>query len=225
LKRVVILGAGSSVIDGLKLGLWEKIEKEEVWSLNSCFKAMPYLPKRELWVDRDFFKKEVGELQKLYYKGIPMCAKKYPNLGILENEIKQYNTSREKGNYFGKNAIQKNIIYYGRMGLCGIFALSVAIAEGYDEIILLGYDFGSPSLKHKFTHWYQEDINKLNIASTGAGRPEVYILPDNNMRTELEDFKIFLQESDINIYNVSPISNIPYFNKIDYSQFFEKIKE
>jgi hypothetical protein len=109
------------------------------------------------------------------------------------------------------------------MGLGGFFALSIAVKEEYDEIYLLGYDFGSPSLKEKLTHYYQ---NKLDVSSIGIAHPELYLNDNDTVKEEVKDFELFLSPSfKSKIYNVSLISNIPYFDKISYEEFFTKLKD
>ncbi len=236
MKRVIILGGGASVKEGLSKGLFDLLKSEEVWSLNSVYKAMPYLPKKQFWVDIDFFQYEVSNLQKLYEQGVPLIAKKHHRYSFLDEKITQIPTSREIDKYYGKEALQKDLLYYGRMGLCGMFALSYAIASGYTEIYLLGYDFGSTNLKEKCTHWYQTDTNivtdcdypdKAKIYSTGAGRPEVYLHKqegfENKVKAEIEDFQVYTRETGISINNVSINSHINYFSKIDYDEFFRRL--
>ena len=66
----------------------------------------------------------------------------------------------------------------------------------------------------------------LKVYSTGVMHPEVYRMPNNTVKqSEVEDFKVYLNEKDIKIFNVSPDSNIPYFEKVDYNTFFERLKD
>ena len=109
------------------------------------------------------------------------------------------------------------------MGLSGMFALSLAVAEGYEEIYLLGYDFGTTVLTNKNTHFYQN--NMPHVYSTGMNHPEVYRMPDNKVKREVEDFKVYLNTPNLKIWNVSMVSNIPYFDKISYQDFYTKLKQ
>ena len=225
MKSVIIIGGGASVQIGTKLDLWNKIQGLEIWSLNSVYKCMPYLPTAQFWVDVDFFKHDIVDLQALYNKGVKLVSKEHVRMVGLKGVIEQWPTSREIDKYYGKEAISKHMIYYGRMGLCGMFALSYAIANGYDRIFLLGYDFGSTSLNNKLTHWYQEDMKDKNIYSTGAGKPEVYLQSHNDGQTNpfVEDFGVYAKETDIQIFNISLASNINYFPKLSYTDFLEII--
>ena len=60
----------------------------------------------------------------------------------------------------------------------------------------------------------------IKVASTGMKRPEVYLLKDNKVKREVEDYQVYSQEKDSKIWNVSPQSNIPYFDKINYDNFY-----
>lgn len=222
MKDVIIIGGGYSVTEGIDKGLWDKIKGKEVWSLNSCFKAMPIKPTIQLWVDIEFFKNEVDNLQRLHASKVKLVAKESIVFLGLSQYIELHETTRERPKYYGRKALENKLLYYGWMGLSGTFALSYAIALGYERIFLLGYDFGSPSLVHKKTHWYQDEIPNLKIISTGAGRPEVYLHYNNGEVIEdfLQDFEVFTKE-DAQILNVSTISNIPYFPKLTYDEFFK----
>lgn len=222
MARVVLIGGGWSVKEGIEKGLWDRIKNEQVWSCNYAFMVMPYLPKKEIWVDIGFYKNNVEALQKLWEQGVEMHTKKHPQYAFIQDHLFLYDSSRESKYYYGREALEKKMIYYGKMGLSGMFALSLAIGYKFDEIFLLGYDFGSRSIKDINTHFYQDE---LKVYSTGVTHPEVYRMPNNTVKqAEVEDFKVYLNES-VKIWNVSSLSNIPYFDKIDYDQFFEKIKE
>jgi len=214
-KQVIILGAGKSINEGISKGLWSKIKNKEIWSLNSMFKIMPYLPTRELWVDISFFRHTVGELQKLAQQGVKLIAKKHLKLTLIP-QIEQFETTKEQ------SSASENILYVGSQGLVGFFALSLAIVrEKYDEVFVLGYDYGTPNINDKVTHCYENKKKELNIYSTG--NIFVYFNKNGTLKREVEDFKYYLQFSN-KIYNVSLYSNIPYFEKISWEEFFEKIK-
>jgi hypothetical protein len=221
-KQCIIIGGGASIGEGINLSLWEKIKGLDIWSINFAYKTMPFLPARQMWIDINFFTKNVGELQKLYKQGVKMYAKshiRYTNIPEINSLI----TTKLPENYYGVNAHEKKTYFIGRSGLSGFFALSLAVADRYDEIYLLGFDFGTPSLVDKRTHYYQDRVNELKIESVGIKRPEVYLLPNGMVKPEVQDFALYLRESQIKIYNVSPLSNISCFDKITYQEFFDKI--
>jgi|WetSurSiteA1Bulk_404760.scaffolds.fasta_scaffold18344_3 hypothetical protein len=225
MKDVIIVGGGASLKEGIEKDLWSQIKHKEIWSLNSAFKCMPYLPQKEFFVDVSFFKHEIDNLQSLYNQKVHIISREHFRLKGLQHQIEQWESSREHQRYFGKEALNHKVIYYGKMGLCGLFALSYAIATNYNIIYLLGFDFGSSSLTDKNTHWYQNEIQLKNIKSSGVGRPEVYFNHKTGKLTPfVEDFKYAAKEENVKIYNVSLNSNIPYYEKISYNQFFELVK-
>jgi len=220
MKRVIIIGAGASVQEGLNEDLWRKIEYNTIWSCNYAFMTMPYRPARELWVDRSFFKNNVTQLCQLQKEGIELVAKENASSIRLPGTT-YYIGVRKKEEYVGKEGIAQNKIFIGAQGFSGTFALHVAICEGYNEIFLLGFDYGvPPSSGETITHYYQ---NKLNVISSGVGMPNVYLKKDK-VKQQIDTYDIFLQETDIKIWNVSPKSNIQCFDKITYEEFFNKIK-
>lgn len=221
-KECVILGAGNSISEGISKGLWAKIKGKEIWSLNSAFKTMPYLPSKELWVDAAFFTHEVGNLQKLWSQGVELIAKEHKKYKPFRDRIKQYTICRDL-EFYGKELMKNiNLIFTGGHGFVGIFALSLACKMEYNIIYLLGYDWGTINMDHHKTHYYQDDIKRLNIHSAGAGQPEIYLGPEG--KRFLKEFKVYKIEKS-KIYNVSLISNITEFEKISWEVFFEKIKE
>ena len=42
--RLIILGAGASLKEGVYKGLWEVIKGQDIWAINFMFKVMPYPP-------------------------------------------------------------------------------------------------------------------------------------------------------------------------------------
>lgn len=210
-KSCIIIGGGHSVKEGIEKDLWNKIKGKDIWSLNYAYKTMPYLPKRELWVDVSFFKENTNDLQDLAKKEVVLCAKKH-NMYSFISEIKQYTTTRNI-----KESKEK--CYIGSSGLVGFFSLSIAISEGYTEIYLLGYDWGTPDINNKKTHYYQSDI-KVN--SSGIGNVGIYLDKNNKPNEKIKDFEIYLKENS-KIYNVSLISHINYFEKLSWENFFNKL--
>jgi len=222
-KKVIIVGAGASVQEGIDKGLWDKIKEQTIWSCNYAFMTMPYRPARELWVDRSFFKNNIAQLHILYKEGIDTVAKENAGIQKFPNTT-YYEGVREEKDYVGKDGIEKNKIFIGKQGFSGTFALHVAICEGFDEIFLLGFDYGVPPNKENkhATHYYQ---GKLDVVSAGAGNPDVYLdkrLPNKPLHHGVNDYEVFCQEKDIKIWNVSMSSNIKSFEKISYKELFQK---
>jgi len=222
MSEVILLGAGASVREGIEKGLWDKIKDKEIWSLNSVFKVMPYLPTVQLWVDVGFFKKEANNLRDLQLKGVKLFTREQHTWSLVSKYMTLFQTTREITNFEADLKKGKKTIFYGRMGLVGFFAVSLAKQLGYDKIYLLGYDFGAVSLDTKVTHWYQDKISQKKIYSMGAGRPEVYLDRKGNPNEFLDDWKVF--RDDKNIYNVSTNSHLEVFPKITYETFFDSLE-
>jgi len=222
MKTAILIGGGPSVKAGIEKGLWEQIKGQDVWSVNYAFKVMPYLPSREVFVDIAFFRNNTEDLQKLSEKGVPLYSKQHSNYANLQHAIKQYNCTREKTGYKGRHVFHtNNHLFIGKMGLSGTFAISLAVAEGYEQLYLLGYDFGPTNLHDNFTHFYQNDIK---VVSSGVQHPEVYFDQQNKVKADVEDFKIYVGEENLKIWNVSLNSNIPHFPKLSWEEFFKQIK-
>lgn len=217
MKDLVIIGGGSSVKEGIELGLWDKIKDIEIWSLNFAFIFMPYLPKREIWVDVSFFKKNLDRLESIYRSGTELhCSSHalYNNYSM----IKQYQIFKDVRHF------EDNEKYFsGKLGFVGVFALSIAVREQYDRIFLLGYDFGVQNPSSNDTHFYQHMTKECNIVSVGVGNPRVYMdTGTNKVKSIVEEFSVYNKHRD-KIYNVSTISNIKEFQKISYQSFFDLI--
>lgn len=221
-KSVILVGGGTSVTEGIEKDLWNKIKDKTIWSLNYGFMTMPYLPQREVWVDGSFFKNNMIALNDLANKDVDMVAKHNSFIGNLP-KLTSYESTRNRLEYVGKLGKEKNRIFCGHQGFVGTFALHLAICDGFNEIFLLGYDYGVPPDKKDKTetHYYQ---NKLKVISSGFKRPQIYLDQNNKVKLDVEDYKVFLQEKDVKIWNVSVNSNISYFEKITWKVFFEKIK-
>ncbi len=220
MAKIIIVAAGMSIKEGIEKGLWEKIKGNVIWSCNYAFMTMPYEPKRQLWVDKSFFKNNMIKLNELANRDVEMCAKEDNYFEGLP-KIKCYQGSRNSQEYWGKLGIEKNRIYIGDQGFVGTFALHVAICEGFTEIFLLGYDYGVPIhlMEQKKTHYYQDN---LKIISSGVSRPEVYI-EGGKVKDKVNDYNVFAQEPGVKIWNVSLESNIQVFSKISWEEFFNKI--
>ena len=150
-------------------------------------------------------------LQELHNKGVTLTCRSNPFYAFIDG-IQQFETSRQTP--------KDNSVYIGTMGLVGMFALSVAVKEQYDKIYLLGYDFGTKSLNDIQTHFYQ---GQINVDSSGIGNPAVYLNEDGTVKRDVKEYEVYKYYQEI--YNVSINSNIEWFPKIDYNEFFIKLEE
>lgn len=217
MKSLIICGSGYSVRKGIKQGLWERIKGNDIWSLNFAFLSMPYIPTAQVWGDASVFYKHESDILTMHKEGCKLYAKDVEDYSKRDKEkIEVFKTDDFKIHKRGKK------IFAGRMGLCGVFALSLAIRKGYTDIFLLGYDFGSPTLRTKKTHFYQDTLPNVNVGA--VGHPTIYIGTKSKPRDEVYDFDKFL-EHDVMIHNVSEISNIECFIKMSWKAFFERVSK
>lgn len=234
MKEAIIIGGGVSIREGIEQGLWEKIKGKDLWSCNYSAMFMPYLPSREIFVDRKFFQVNRQWLEELV-KTVPVYCREHDIIVHSKFNCTTYDVSRL--GYPGKKEMKKNrTLYSGAMGLSGFFAISLAIIEDYERVFILGYDFGTKDVKIKDTHWYQEKCKRDKhqaqtwfttgkaLWSTGVGNPSAYFNSDKNSPTfgqlKKDKDEISCFNTDIKIYNVSMSSNITCFEKITYQQMF-----
>jgi len=167
---------------------------------------------------------------------------KDPSLIRQNYDITHPNTIllKSTNGYQGMNSFTKG--FYTRQ-LVGIWALTLAIALGFKEIYLLGYDCCEINGK---THFYQGvvDLNRKvdltvlgkkvgeSVVYSGVGmhkegkrkgqyKTSTYKRPEN---LNNQWFKPFLRETDVKIYNVSPDSAIEIFPKINYIDFHQMVQ-
>lgn len=245
MNKVIILAGGRSVLDGINKGLWNKLLENyfdkrdiEIWSLNYSYKFIPFLPDRQIWIDKNFFEDNIEDILFLKNKGVQLSTRvnsKIKRIHYISDKTIRRKLEEEfkvieqfKTNCNMKEAFKGNIIFCGRQGLVGVFATSLTIQKGFKEIFWLGMDYGTSSVNDKKTHWYQDMIPSANfnqaVKSHGIGIPQHY----RNQKTDVlnymvEDFDVFLQYKDVKIWNVSLMSNIKSFEKISYEKFFELI--
>ena len=237
--QIIIIGGGRSIQEGISLGLKQRLKDKFTLGTNYSYKFFDYQTAL-CWVDKNFYEGEKVNLKKLpltigNYSPFPKDYEFLPNTITLPTNNIKYTRDLSEGVY---------------KGLCGIFSLSIAIyfldhlPDEKKEIFLLGMDFGTiakegdkiinnmpvtekdidkiyPSYRLNqerkqyriLTHFYEDKFihkgsSKVDYYNTHAGRA-MYHWYD------------FIH--DIKIYNVSPKSCIPNFEKIDYPSFFSKL--
>ena len=204
-KQLILIGGGSSIKEGIPLGLWEKLKDKFTIGLNYSYKIFPAT--FQTFVDSTFFNERRLELEQLpLVIGQGRNIKNPPHNLLPVPCISGYDRNLTKG------------IHSGR--LCGIYSLSLAIYllnEG--EIYLLGYDNGSitkdlDNKKRRNTHWYQGQIEHR-----GVGKCSYYDVKDRGDK----DYEVYKNEQRVHIFNVSLQSKINIFPKISYEEFFSKL--
>ena len=215
-NTAIIWGGGSSIKEGLSLGLADAVKDKFVVGLNWSFIDYPDFTFYSYVDNNNFFAKAGKEaLEKL---SLIIC--KDWGINRLSNTI----ALKSSPNYYRdlrppKPYPQERGVYCSK--LVGLFALTLTIhllQEG--TIYLLGYDGGAinnerDSKNRHITHYYQGEIKH-----SGIGRVSWYEAKDRLIR----EFAPYMHEKRVKIYNVSPNSRINTFEKIDYKQFFKMIK-
>ena len=125
--------------------------------------------------------------------------------------------------------------------LIGMFALTIAIALGFKEIYLLGYDCTEVEGK---THFYQNvaDLNKItSLDLNGVHKTDRFHFrgigknPKGGYKTSTYNYinhinnkwfaPFHVERKKIKIYNVSTMSKINTFEKISYGAFFQQMED
>jgi len=162
LNRAIICASGNSIAEGLQKSLINAIENECTFIINFNHHYMKGTV--NTFCDIEFYNQEKSHLDKcglVIGKNNPHFNTIYPvgdNVILLE----------AAGRYFGKKSFQRGV-YSG--ALTGLFTLTTAIALGFKEIFLLGYDFAAINGK---THFYQGNKEGIGIVKKEAGEPGAY---------------------------------------------------
>jgi len=242
-KQLVLIGGGTSICEGVDLGLWNKIKNKFTNTLNFQYK---YLDATYMtFVDPEFYNAYQGQFA---HKWHDTEEKKQEHINALDNmglilgldcdrvqKPPRPNTvlfGRPEGKepktfqYYGHNSIKENKIYSPK--LCGLFSLTLGLnILGGGEIYLLGFDNGhfyEDINDHPVTHFAQV-VDPNHVKHRGIGEigshPTGYYDGDH----EKEDWGVFKNDARVRIYNVSMNSFIPndIFTKISYKTFFEKL--
>jgi len=228
--QIVIIGGGRSINDGLPR-LKKELKGKFVIATNYAYKYFPFTVL--CFCDYKFYKEEKDNIEsfpllianKTQFSGRRI---KNPNMIYLPVNPSVYTRDLSKGVY---------------KGITGIFSLSIAIylldriEDEKKEIFLLGMDFGCIKkegdkivngkpviddikgvnrkylIKGKYralTHFYDKELTHQ-----GSSKIDYYY---NHSPRNI--YKPFDAVKDIKIWNVSPESRIPNFEKIDYLTFF-----
>jgi len=206
-NQIIIFGGGTSIQDGIKLGLYDKLKGSCVIGLNYAYHF--YTPTFLSIVDDDLYERSHKD-----YKDMPLIVMPHKNLHIFDNTIMLPTSA-------GKYHIDIRHGCYKIM-LSGLFGLSLAIYllgnKEDTEVFLLGYDYGAIGKdkdNRDHTHFYQGKINHR-----GIGKATYYNIK-NKAKMDFDKYNI--PERKTKIYNVSPESRIPSFPKINYEQFFKML--
>jgi hypothetical protein len=135
MAQVVLVGAGYSIKEGIDQGLWRALRKQNVWSINYAYQAMPFIPSAEVWQDLSFWVENQNSLHDLYKQGCCLYARGHDDYRDSK-EITCFEPTPRPDEFYGREALTKGKIFTGRMGLTGVFALSLAVAKKYETVYL-----------------------------------------------------------------------------------------
>lgn len=219
-NNLIILGGGASINEGIENGLFDLLPNTFSIGLNYAYKFVKTT--LNMGVDEKFYNDNHTELSELpLYIGKENYA--LTNRGkncIFLPSCKDYYRGCEPGVYSST--------------LVGLFSLSLFIAlMDVGNIFILGMDYGplrdkeGTILKNEkgeyITHFYQGEIlhrgiNKINwYTSTVMDKPT-----GKRISNAEREYKVYKDETKVNIYNVSLNSAINVFPKISYEEFFSK---
>ena len=215
INECIIIGGGSSITEGISLGLRDKIKDKFVIACNYSYKHFSHT--LLTCVDKDFYYSSNSNHPNIYEE---LKEEKLiiTNADITKNLILLNTILVKRTNNYNENPLQSGF-YNG--GLTGIFSLSLAqfILNYTGTIFLLGFDWSRqpiPEDKTKYKsvcnldiHYYKKEIQHRGVGYTG--------FYDNHNPNN--SFKFF-NNKNIKIYNVSLNSNIDNFEKISYKKMF-----
>jgi len=220
-KQIILVGGGASIKEGVSLGLKEKLDGKFIIAINYAYKHFPHT--LCLFGDFNFYvpleaKKDKPPKHPDIYEEL----RKEPLL-IYDNDKNDLKEWQLPNTLFIKTGEEYNIEplkkgFYKHF-LTGICALSLAqyLLNYNGEIFLLGFDYGSIEKKSKETHYYtKEEINHR-----GQGLVSHY---NSSAHSPGKYFRYF-KEPKIKIWNVSAISKIDNFEKIDYNTMFKLLSD
>ena len=214
-NQCIIIGGGASIKEGITLSLKEKIQDKFVLGINFAFHF--FQPTCTLFLDNKVWSGHLmgnsntycdsEHIKKIRQEPLIITStmakiKPIPDNVIVLKKADKY--TREQSKICG--------FYVGH--LTGVFAIGVAsyLMNYSGEIFLLGFDWTKSNAGEQIptTHFY----SSKEIRHKGMGMTNYY-----NKHDSKKVFEMFLQNHP-KIYNVSPNSNIDYFEKIDYNKMF-----
>jgi len=230
IDRIIILGSGASIKQGIDLGLSNYLESNVTFGINDAIKFFDctaftfgdwtaYASRYDLYKHHPLV---IGRYDTHFthkIEGSIPCPKQ-DNLILLPGS----------GNYHGAEGLIKGL--YSAV-LTGAFTLNLALRLKPKQIFLLGFDCGATG---KSTHWYQEvpgagqyrDYEGNPCTGVGKNASGNYNTSFYNNEDAIINnlWKPFEEEfGNVQIYNVSLDSRIQVFQKIGYQSMFKILKE
>ncbi len=182
-KRCFIIGGGPSIND---MDL-TPIKKEFVIGVNEAFRLGKWI---DLWffADSDIFKNHRQDIEK-WPNRIVSCS------GAAKNnkKIEYYHRCKQHKICFEHD----KLAFPNGMANSGATAINLAIREGFDTIILLGFDMKTANGKHHYHNYYKK-----------TPRHDAY----DRFMLHLE---CIAEETDKTILNATPDSALKCFPKVN----------
>ena len=220
-KTLIILGGGASVRDGIQKGLFEFLPNTFCIGLNYAYKFVHTTATAS--IDETFhnsYFNEISELPLHIAKEHYSIQNKGKTVFLKPSNI--YDYSLVKGVY--------------NQTLVGLFTLSLGVylLEEGSRIFLLGYDNGQYKDSEgnlcvqgniPLTHWYQGELYHRGIGRLNWYTATSIDYEDTQKRISQaeREYRVY-KDAPVKIYNVSPNSNIPTFEKINYDNFLHMIQ-
>jgi hypothetical protein len=185
-KRCFIIGGGPSINDID----FAPIKSEFVIGINEAFRFGTWI---DIWffADSDIYKNHREEIVK-WPNRIVSCAGAAKN----KKKIEWYERCRQHTICFEPN----KLAFPGRGANSGATAINLAIREGFEEIILLGYDMQQVDGKCNYHDYYKKGT-----------RPDLY-------ERFTEVFKKIAKETTVKIINANPDSALNCFPKCELKE-------
>jgi len=226
-SEIIIIGGGSSINEGISLGLKDRIKDKFVVLCNFAFYHFDgtFLT----FIDHEFYS---GFLKSNTNPPVMIQNKEHREKIIQFPLIIGHETNQTKTLKVPNTILLKSASTYTRdlskgiynSHLVGIFSLTLAcwLMDFKGKIFLCGYDYSHRTpeqIQNKEkakTHYYSE--KELN--HRGIGYTNFY-----EKHKSSNYFSCYLQEKNIKIYNVSLNSNIGEFEKINYPTMFDLLDD
>lgn len=227
LNHIIIIGSGASIRPDFnvpinQLPIWSYIKNEPSIAINWGF--LFFKPTIELFTDWQFYvteRKSLSTLPLIIGRNDVHFQHKGANFISHSNTI----LLKWKTKWIPIEEQLKNGLYLG--GLSGSFALSLAIALGYKEIFLCGFDMCAVN---GHTHFYQDQqgigitLPNTKDTNTGVGKRingEYKTSAYNN--DDINKKWLPFKKVETKIYNVSLNSKLNVFPKITYNELYQQL--
>jgi hypothetical protein len=182
-NRCFIIGGGPSIAD---MDL-TPIKKEYIYGINEAFRLGTFI---DTWFfgDSDIFKNHRQEIEK-WPNRIVSCA----GSAKRHKKIEYYYRCRKHTLCFEEG----HLAFPSGMANSGATAINLAIRDGFDTIILLGFDMRVVDGKHNYHNHYKK-------------------IPRDDTYTRFKlHFEFIAKETDKTILNATPNSALTCFPKVD----------